>query len=202
MAESDARNPPARDAARDRDDPSGSAADAGGAGAPRPASVLIVCHANVSRSVMAEAILRRMLDERGLSDRFDIVSGGVAYYARDGALASLDARLALEEIGIFISADTVSTDLKRHRHLVHAADLIFAMTDEQVEMIDAGFPEARGKPIHTLRQYAGQPGDIDDPQGQEESVFAACRDTILDCWRRSIDRLLQDVGGEPPAVQV
>lgn len=139
---------------------------------------------------MAEAILRRMLCQRGAEDRFIIESGGIAYYARDGALASLDARLALEEIGIAIPPETVSIDLKRHRHLVRAADVIFAMTAEQVAMIASGFPEAQGKPVYTLKQYAGDAGDIDDPQGQDESVFNACRDAIVDCWQRSIDRLL------------
>ncbi len=152
--------------------------------------VLIVCHANVSRSVMAEAILRTMLDAHGVAERFKIESGGVAYYARDGALASLDARLALEEIGIIIPRDTVSTDLKRHRHLVSAADVIFAMTEEQVGMIASGFPEAQDKPVYTLKQYAGRAGDIDDPQGQEESVFNFCRDEIAQCWQESIERLI------------
>lgn len=156
----------------------------------KPRTLLIVCHANVSRSIMAEAILHRMLIERGAADRFRIVSGGVAYYARDGALASLDARLALEEIGIEIAAETVSTDLKRHRHIVSSADVIFAMTAEQVAMLETGFPEARGKTIYTLKEFAGDAGDIDDPQGQEPSVFNACRDEIVECWRRSIDRLL------------
>jgi protein-tyrosine phosphatase len=154
-------------------------------------SILIVCHANVSRSVMAEAILRKMLEERGVADRFAIESGGVAYYARDGALASLDARLALEEIGIEISSATVSTDLKRQRHLVREADIIFAMTDEQIAMIAEGFPEAADKAVYTLKQFAGTPGNIDDPQGQDESVFRACREEIHDCLRRSIDRLIE-----------
>mgnify|MGYP000614690291 CR=1 FL=1 len=153
-------------------------------------SLLIVCHANVSRSVMAEAILRQLLAQREAGDRFSIESGGIAYYARDGALASLDARLALEEIGIEVAADTVSTDLKRHRHLVSRADVIFAMTAEQVAMLRQGFPEAQGKPIYTLKEFAGGAGDIDDPQGQDTSVFNACRDEILDCWLRSIERLL------------
>ncbi len=157
-----------------------------------PYSILIVCHANVSRSVMAEAILRRMLEERGLTDRFELTSGGVAYYARDGALASLDARLVLEDIGIEIDKNTKSTDLKRHRHLIENADLIFAMTTEQVEMLEQGFPEAAGKAIFTLKQYAGAPGDIEDPQGQSESVFAACRDEINDCLCASIERLIED----------
>jgi len=135
-----------------------------------------------------------MLSEHRAAERFAIRSGGVAYYARDGALASLDARLALEEIGIEIAPTTVSTDLKRHRHLVDAADVIFAMTDEQVAMVAAGFPEARGKPVYTLKEYAGGAGNIEDPQGQDESVFTACRDEIVDCWQRSLDRLIHRVG--------
>lgn len=158
-------------------------------------SILIVCHANVSRSVMAEAILRTMLEERGVADRFAIESGGVAYYARDGALASLDARLALEEIGIEISSQTVSIDLKRQRHLVRDADIIFAMTEEQVAMIAEGFPEARGKAVYTLKEFAGTAGNIEDPQGQDESVFRACCEEIYDCLRRSIDRLIERSGG-------
>ncbi len=157
-------------------------------------SVLIVCHANVSRSVMAEAILRKMLDKRGVADQFTIDSGGVAYYARDGALASLDARLALEDIDIVISPETVSIDLKRHRHLVSAADIIFAMTNEQLAMIAEGFPEAHDKPVYTLRDYAGLGGNIEDPQGQDENVFRSCREEIFDCWTRSVDRLI-DGGG-------
>jgi protein-tyrosine-phosphatase len=143
---------------------------------------------------MAEAILRRMLHDHGAAERFTVQSGGIAYYARDGALASLDARLALEEIGIVLSPDTVSTDLKRHRHLIDAADVIFAMTDEQVAMIATEFPEAHRKPVYTLRQYAGGAGNIEDPQGQDESVFSACRDEILDCWQRSLDRLIHRGG--------
>lgn len=167
--------------------------DADVAGSPRAAVILIVCHANVSRSVMAEAILRQMLRDRGIEHRFEIQSGGVAYYARDGALASLDARLALEDIGISLSPDTVSTDLKRHRQLVQSADVIFAMTAEQAGMLASDFPEARDKRVYTLREFAGDSGDIDDPQGQDESVFAACRDLILECWNRSIDRLINDL---------
>ncbi len=162
-------------------------------------TVLIVCHANVSRSVMAEAILSRMLESRGLSGEIEVVSAGVAYYARDGSLASLDARLALEEIGIKIDKNTASTDLKQHRELAARADLILAMTAEQVEMLRAGFPTAGGKATHTLKEYAGGRGDIDDPQGQDESVFVACRKEIQDSLERCIDRLIEDLLGPAPS---
>ncbi len=101
---------------------------------------------------------------------------------------SLDARLVLRDEGIDIPADSVATDLKRNRHLISEADLILAMTDEQIHMLRAGWPEAADKPIYTLKAFAGIEGDIDDPAGRDESVFAACRDEIKACLERAITR--------------
>lgn len=151
--------------------------------------ILIICHANTSRSIIAEALLQKMIDERALQDHLTVESGGIAAYARDGALVSMDARLVLRDEGIHIPSDSVSTDLKRNRHLVSDADLILAMTDEQVRMLRDNFPEAAGKPVFTLKQFAGRDGDIEDPAGRDENFFAACRDEIKDCLMTAIDRL-------------
>lgn len=152
-------------------------------------TILIVCHANTSRSAIAQALLRKLLAERGLADRWHVASGGIAPYARDGALVSLDARLVLRDEGIDLPPDSVATDLKRNRHLIDQADLILAMTAEQIRMLRAGWPEAAGKEIYTLKEFAGQGGDIDDPAGRDESVFAACRDEIKACLERMLARL-------------
>ncbi len=154
-----------------------------------PRRILIICHANTSRSIIAEALLKQMLAARGLAQRFVVRSGGIAPYARDGALVSLDARLVLRDEGIDVPADSVATDLKNNRHLISEADLILAMTDEQIRMLHATFPEAGGKEIHTLRGFAGDPGDIEDPAGQDEAFFASCRDQIKACLARAIERL-------------
>ena len=63
-------------------------------------TVLLVCHANTARSVIAHVLLEKMLAERGAAHRIRIRSGGIANYARDGMLPSLDARLVLREDGI------------------------------------------------------------------------------------------------------
>lgn len=154
-----------------------------------PFRILIVCHANTSRSVIAEALLARMLAEHGLDDRVVLSSGGIAAYARDGALASFDARLALRDAGIHIAADTVSTDLKRNRAHVAGADLILAMTDEQVAMLARDFPESHGKPVFTLRAFAGGGGDIEDPARKDEAFFAACLAEIRDSLAAGLPRL-------------
>jgi protein-tyrosine phosphatase len=154
-----------------------------------PRKILIVCHANTSRSVIAEALLKQMLRERALDDRVSVQSGGIAPYARDGALVSLDARLVLRDEGIHLPPDSVATDLKANRHLIADADLILAMTDEQIRILRAAFPEAAGKEVVTLKALAGIGGDIEDPAGQDEAVFAACRDEIKACLARAIDAI-------------
>ncbi len=153
-------------------------------------TVLMVCHANTARSVMAQALLERMLAERNAGGRVRIRSGGIGNYARDGMLPSLDARLALREDGIHLAEDaSASTDLRRHRYLIAEADLVLTMTAEQKRTLMT-FKEADGRPVLTLKELAGEDGDIGDPAGQGEDRFRACRDEIKRCLEQSIDRLL------------
>ena len=121
---------------------------------------------------MAETLLRRMLDERGLNEAFRVHSAGVAPYARDGALVSLDTRFALRDHGIELSDEKTSTDLKRNLHLLEDADLVLAMTAEQREIVER-MPQAVGKPVHTLREFAGETlaTDIADPASRDEKFF-------------------------------
>lgn len=151
-------------------------------------NVLIICHANTSRSIIAQELLKKMLCERGAE--VTVRSGGVAPYARDGALVSMDARLVLRDDDIHLSGTEVATDLKNKHHLVAQADLILAMTREQIDILYAIIPAAAEKEVHTLKGFAGAEGDIEDPAGQGEDVFAACRDEIKACLEHSIGRLV------------
>jgi protein-tyrosine-phosphatase len=153
--------------------------------------ILVVCHANTSRSIIAEKLLLRLLAERGHAGEVEVRSGGIAPYARDGSLVSMDARLVLAEIGIEVPKTAGATDLKNQRHLLADADVILVMTGEQRRMLEAGgFPEASGKPVVTVRELAGESGDIDDPSMQDEEVFRHCRDEIARCLTVGLERLL------------
>jgi len=153
-------------------------------------NILFICHANTSRSIIAESLLKKMLNERGLDGRLSIHSGGVAAYARDSALVSMDAELVLREEGIPVPAKRFATDLKNNRHLVAEADLILAMTRQQIVMLRQRFPEAAGKEVYTLKEFAGNAGDIEDPSAQDEEVFVACRNEIKAALEAVIDRLI------------
>jgi protein-tyrosine-phosphatase len=166
---------------------------------PEYRKILFICHANTSRSVIAEALLKKMLTERALHGHLTVMSGGIANYARDGALVSMDARLVLREEGIDLPADSVSTDLKRNRHLIADADLILAMTRQQVRILRQAFPEAAGKEVYTLKEFAGGSGDIEDPVGKGDDVFGACRDEIKACLERAIARLEPSPKRLPPS---
>ncbi|MGH8705844.1 MAG: hypothetical protein ACREUO_10555 [Burkholderiales bacterium] len=152
-------------------------------------NILFVCHANTSRSIMAERLLCRMLEERGLADGFRVHSAGVAPYARDGALVSLDTRFALRDHGIDVTDEKTSTDLKRNLHLLDDADVVLAMTAEQKAIVER-MPAAAGKEIYTLKEFAGEAGDIADPASRDESFFQQTCAEIKRCLERGLPRLL------------
>jgi len=157
-------------------------------------TVLVVCHGNTCRSVMAQALLERMLAERGAADAIRVRSGGVGGNARDGMIPSLDARIVLREAGIDLAEDAItSTDLRRHRELVTGADLVLTMTAEQKTLLGA-VADGAPPPVFTLAEFAGGAGDIRDPMGHDEDRYRATRDEIRRYLERSIDRLLGMLG--------
>ncbi len=157
---------------------------------PRFRSVLIVCAANTARSVMAEHMLRRELRERGIESHVRVASAGIAPYARDGALVSLDTRLALRDDDIHLGEEATSTDLKRHPELLERADVVIAMTDQQKSDLLKLFPGADGKPVHTLREFADEVGDIEDPFEKGDQKFTEVRVEIKRLIPALADRIL------------
>ncbi len=166
--------------------------DADGASHPPPRfrSVLLICAANTARSVIAEHLLIRELSARGAGDRVSVRSAGIAAYARDGALVSLDTRMVLHGEGIAIHDELTSTDLKRHPEILEQADLVLAMTAAQAVELRTRFAQVRIPPLDTLKNFAGESGDIADPVEQGHEAFSSCCQEIKRLVPLVADRLL------------
>ncbi len=147
--------------------------------------ILIVCSVNTARSRIAEGFLKDFFLKLGL--HVDITSGGIASNARDGMLISMDAKLAMEEVGIKLSENALSYDLKKHPELFEMADLILTLTHQHKTEIDAFF-NTNNKEILTIKEFAGEHGDIDDPSMKELEGFRSARDEIIDYLMKGLNK--------------
>jgi protein-tyrosine-phosphatase len=135
---------------------------------------------------MAEGFLKNFFDKKS-SNHIKIFSCGVASNARDGMLISLDAKMAMKEIGINLPEDSMSIDIKKHPELLKDVDLILTMTEQHKNEI-MQIEEAKNKEIYTLKEFAGESGDIDDPSMKNIEGFRIARDHIRDCLVKALQK--------------
>ncbi|MFX0186961.1 MAG: low molecular weight protein arginine phosphatase [Candidatus Hodarchaeota archaeon] len=148
-------------------------------------SILVVCSVNTARSCMAEGLLKDYFLKNNLEVKVN--SGGIASNARDGMLISMDAKLAMEEIGINLSDKSKSFDLKRHKGLIKKADLILTLTKEHKEEI-LKYEEVDNKEVFTIKEFAGEYGDIADPSMKGIEGFRIARDEITECLMKGLEK--------------
>jgi len=150
-------------------------------------NILIACSVNTARSPMAEGFLKDYFSKNNME--VSVFSGGIASHARDGMLISMDAKLAMKELGIELSDTYVSIDLKKPEHQKHVekADLILTLTEKHKEEI-ANFLEKDGKTILTIKEFGGENGDIKDPSMKGLEGFRIARDEIVHSLIKGLDK--------------
>lgn len=146
-------------------------------------SILVVCSVNTARSRILEGFLKDLFVEKNMNVK--VKSGGISSHARDGMLISMDAKLVMKEVGIILPEESLSKDLKKYPELIEEADLIITLTDKHKEEIH-DFYDINSKEIITLKEFAGEKGDIADPSMKELEGFRITRDEIYDCLMKGL----------------
>ncbi len=147
-------------------------------------SILVVCSVNTARSRIAEGFLRDFFSK--FNSNVSVKSGGISSNARDGMMISLDARLVMEELGIKLSDNALSLDLKKHPEFIKEADLILTLTNQHKKEINEFF-NVNSKKVLTIKEFGGGSGDIEDPSMKEE-LFRKVRDEIIDSLMKGLNK--------------
>lgn len=138
---------------------------------------------------MAEYLLKFMLSEKNLDSQIRVCSGGIATHARDNSAFSLDAKLTIKDKGIPFSEDFRSTDLTRHTDVIRDSDLLITMTEIQKSRL-LEFEGVKGKKVFTLKELAGESGDIEDPRGKSDLVYDQTFFEIKECMEKALKRII------------
>ena len=155
-----------------------SRADAG-----QPICVLFVCHGNIMRSAVAEALLRARLRDRAV-DATRVVSAGT--HAVAGRLADPRMQRAALRAGVSLESHRATAISAA---LLSEADLILVMDHANEADLLARFPGVAGK-VRLLGSYApstAQGAEIRDPYMDDDTAAETCCAHIGEC----VDALLQ-----------
>ncbi len=141
------------------------------AGAPGPLRVVVVCMGNLCRSPLAEAVLRRRLEEAGLGDRVEVDSAGT-YGGHAGEPPDRRAQAAARRRGYDLAG-------QRARALTQAdagADLLLAMDRGNLRRVRQVVGEHPGAHLYLGTDAAA--AEVPDPYYGGDEGFERVLDLI------------------------
>jgi protein-tyrosine phosphatase len=152
--------------------------------------VLFVCLGNICRSPMAEGVFRRVAEEEGVLDRFEIDSAGIGDW-HVGQAPDSRAQEAARNRGIDISEQSA-------RQVTHADferfDLLLAMDGSNYNELIQLAPKSTRHKIRRFLDYAPHVGakDVPDPFYGGREGF----DHALDLIEQAARGLVADLRGD------
>lgn len=152
--------------------------------------VLFVCHGNICRSPMAEAVFRHMLEERSLGERFAVDSAAVSA-EEIGNPVYPEANRTLVAHGLPASNhhawQLTRADYDRY-------DFFIGMDQENIYRMRQIFGGDSQRKVGLLLAYTEHPREVEDPwyTGRFDRVF----DLITQGCQALLEALLADEAGQ------
>ena len=138
--------------------------------------ILFICHGNICRSPMAEFVMKRLVEEAGLSEQFEIASAATST-EEIGNPVYPPARRMLAEHGISCEGKT-ARQMTRQDYAYY--DYIIAMDRNNLRNLKRMFGEDTDRKISLLMDYTPLLGEVADPwyTGDFEATW---RDVLEGC---------------------
>ena len=149
--------------------------------------IMFICTGNTCRSVMAEGLMKKMLQDAG-KNNIEVYSAGL--HASTGEYSTDEAIMVMQkEYGVDIlhhqSVNVKNSNIKE-------MDLILCATHAQLTTLEYMYPELDHK-IFTINEYAFGPDvedkDIDDPWGYPTQVYEKCAKEI----KNALDKIIEQI---------
>lgn len=148
--------------------------------------ILFVCTGNSCRSVMAEGLLKQLLERRGRTD-VQVLSAGT--HTLDGIGPTPETVETMLQEGVDVSGHLGK---RVTPELIRIADAIFCMEQFHQQQILSMIPEAEGK-VHLLKTFENRTPladpNIPDPIGRPKQVYETCLASIKEAVARVMDWL-------------